>query len=191
MLLELAAFERSRAPRVAWRRYDVSYEAFAAALATRVRPFRAGDVMLHVGCGSSAWGSLLAAQRHVAMLESDVDVTLLARLRAAAARSRLGFAALDATSLALRPACADFVLDKGTVDALASAPDHGRAIAAVASAALRALRPGGALLVVSARPGERLDTMRAACDDQTARALAAAEVAPLNDSGAGVLIVRK
>ena len=177
--------------RRATRRYDVSYEAFAAALASRVRPFRAGDVLLHVGCGSSAWGSRLAAQSHVAVLESDVDVALLARLRAGAACSRLCFAALDATSLALRPGCADFVLDKGTVDALASAPDPGRVIAAVASAALRALRPGGALLVVSARPAERLDAMRAACDQRTARALAAAEVAPLNDSGAGVLIVRK
>ena len=173
------------------RRYDVSYEAFAAALASRVRPFRSGDVLLQLGCGSSAWGSRLAAACALAVLDSDVDAALLARLRAGSTRSLLSHAALDATALALRPRCADFVLDKGTVDALASAADPGRVLAAVTSAALRALRPGGALLVVSARPGERLDAMRAACDARTARALAAAEVAPLNDSGAGVLIVRK
>lgn len=165
----------------------MSFDAFLAACASRVGPFRAGSVVLHVGSGTSAWGARLAALG-LAVLDSDVDAALLARLRQAGnGSSCLDFAALDATRLALRPRSVDFVLDKGTVDALASAPDGPRRIAAVAAAALHVLRPGGALLVVSARPGERLAAMRAACDDER---LAAAEVVELNAAGAGVMVVR-
>jgi hypothetical protein len=166
----------------------VSFEAFLAACASRVGCFRAGSVIIQVGSGNSAWGARLAALG-LAVLDSDVDAALLARLRQAGS-SCLDFAALDATRLALRPCCVDVVLDKGTVDALASAPDGPRRIAAVARAALGVLRPGGVLLVVSARPLERLAAMRAACDDErTAAALAAAEVLELNATGAGVLLV--
>ncbi len=76
--------------------------------------------------------------------------------------------------------------------------------ARVARAALAALAPGGAVLVVSARPHELLQRLRAAaaarsgsdgadssCDgDAFGAALAAATVAPLNAAGAGVLILR-
>ncbi len=65
--------------------------------------------------------------------------------------------------------------------------------ACVARAALAALAPGGAALVVSARPHELLQRLRAAAaadGNALATALAAAIVAPLNAAGAGVLIVR-
>jgi hypothetical protein len=121
--------------RRAARRYDVSYAAFRAAVAAHCRAFRPGDVCVQLGCGTSAWGRRLAADTRCAVLDSDVDPSLLARLarRGAAdaagdaagdagaggdAAPTLSFAALDATAPALRRACCDWVLDKGTMDAL-------------------------------------------------------------------------
>jgi hypothetical protein len=89
-------------------------------------------------------------------------------------------------------------------------PDGGALNARVAAGALAALTPGGAALVVSARPTELLTAMRnalatsthddaddaacadaAASDARLAASLAAARVVALNAGGAGVLILRR
>ena len=73
------------------------------------------------------------------MLESDIDPRLLARLarRDGGAGGVVAFAALDATAPALRARCADWALDKGTMDALSCA--KGATLGGLSSRAWRML----------------------------------------------------
>jgi len=115
-----------------------------------------GDVVLHVGCGTSSWGPLLQ-RLGCCVLDTDIDPALLARL----ARGRMRrttcsceHVALSALRPALRPGCVDCVVDKGTLDALCAG---GFALADRAVEALiSVLSPGGTAYFVSARPAELL-----------------------------------
>ena len=113
--------------------------------------------MVHLGCGTSAWGAQLA-RTGCTVFDTDIDAALLAGTRRRAADTTPGqlcFAAVDALNPGLRPGCACVVLEKGTLDALRCGGDDGveRVRLGVAHA-MRLLRPGGVMLCVSARPSE-------------------------------------
>ena len=85
-----------------------------------------------------------------------MDAALLARLartRSLASEATphlLAFAALDALQLGVRTACCDYVLEKGTLDALSAAGPL--TVQRAVREALRVLRAGGTLLSISAQP---------------------------------------
>lgn len=135
-----------------WPRYSVSYSSFRAAARQAGCTLSAGDVVLQLGCGTSSFGGELARDG-VLCLESDVDAALLARLAGrlgSETTQHLSFAALDALRLGVRTACCDYVLEKGTLDALSAAGPL--TVQRAVGEALRVLRAGGTLLSISAQP---------------------------------------
>jgi hypothetical protein len=132
----------------------VTWNAFLTAAGIHLRKW---SVVVHLGCGTSAWGTQLARTGCV-VLESDIDCSLLATRRRAGDAAQAGqlcFAAVDALNPGLRPGCACVVLEKGTLDALRCGGDDGaERVRLAVTHAMRLLRPGGVMLSVSARPSE-------------------------------------
>ena len=123
-------------------------------------------VVVQLGCGNSSWGSKLSANGFT-VLDSDVDAELLSRLRKqrrevtnrtcnARLTPRQSFAALDATSLAVRKGCADIVLEKGVFDALSHGEGGAARVRTAVANALNCLQPGGSLLCVTTQAGRLL-----------------------------------
>ena len=113
--------------------------------------------MVHLGCGTSAWGAQLARTGCI-VLDTDIDAALLAgnsRRAGDTTPGQLCFAAVDALNPGLRPGCACCVLEKGTLDALRCGGDDGaERVRTAVTHVMRLLRPGGVMLCVSARPKE-------------------------------------
>lgn len=118
-----AGADAAGAPTYDW--YDVRLASLLTAAQDAGVGLAPASVVLHLGCGTSAWGAALAAAGHV-VLDTDVDAALLAAARAKeegiTTTGKLLYAAVDATCPALRPRSVCFVLEKGTLDALHCAP---------------------------------------------------------------------
>ena len=138
--------------RLCARRYDVTWSDFLDAAGVHLPN---GSVVIHLGCGTSAWGAQLA-RAGCFLLDTDIDAALLASSRRRVgdtAPGQLCFVAVDALNPGVRPGCACCVLEKGTLDALRSGDDGGiERVREAVTRAMRLLRPGGVMLSVSARP---------------------------------------
>lgn len=197
------------APRPPCEWYDVPVEC-ALALVPELAGLPPHAVVLHLGCGTSAWGPRLARLTGAFVLDSDVDADLMARLRRGhingerggsggefgdvvaappSAGGCLGWAALDAAALAVRPGCADVVLDKGVLDALSAGQGGAARVRAAVASACAA---GGCLVAVSANAGAllRLLTEGGEWGGGAAGALRPrARVVAFPGRGAGALVV--
>eukprot|EP00937_MAST-01D_sp_MAST-1D-sp2_P000750 g750.t1 len=125
--------------------------------------FGAVRQILHVGCGTSALGEVLAncgdlrQLRHVTNV--DASSVAIAAMRSRAS-TRCSYEEADVLSMRFGDGAFDAVLDKGTYDALAFAP-AGSAPAMLAECA-RVLAPGGRLIQITQDPPEeRLDEVLA------------------------------